>query len=96
MLEFDKEAIEREREKLEDEIYILNQRISLSGTGSSDSVLEAQQALEDAQEAYNRLTANSGRNDCADLEAALTSAKITETGYLQLQNRLLLKKRKTI
>ncbi|WP_230104730.1 hypothetical protein [[Clostridium] scindens] len=75
LLEFDKEAIEREREKLEDEIYILNQRISLSGTGSSDSVLEAQQALEDAQEAYNRLTANSGRNDCADLEAALTSAK---------------------
>ncbi|BDF15040.1 hypothetical protein CLOSCI_03050 [[Clostridium] scindens ATCC 35704] len=75
LLEFNKEAIEREREKLEDEIYILNQRISLSGTGSSDSVLEAQQALEDAQEAYNRLTANSGRNDCADLEAALTSAK---------------------
>lgn len=75
LLEFDKAAIEHEMESLEDEIYILNQRISLSGIGSSDSVLEAQQALADAQEAYDRLAANSGRNDYADLEAAITNAK---------------------
>ncbi len=54
--------------------YILNQKISLSGKGSSDSVLDAQQALDDAQQAYDRLVAKLERNDFADLESALANA----------------------
>lgn len=67
LLEFDVSSIKDKIKSLEDEIYILNQKISLSGKGSSDSVLDAQQA-------YDRLVAKLERNDFADLESALANA----------------------
>ena len=63
LLAFDVSSIKDKIKGLEDEIYILNQKISLSGKGSSDSVLDAQQALDDAQQAYDRLVAKLERND---------------------------------
>ena len=74
LLAFDVSSIKDKIKGLEDEIYILNQKISLSGKGSSDSVLDAQQALDDAQQAYERLVAKLERNDFADLESALANA----------------------
>ena len=96
LLAFDVSSIKDKIKGLEDEIYILNQKISLSGKGSSDSVLDAQQALDDAQQAYDRLVAKLERNDFADPNRRLPMQSKIKTGPSQLQGRHTLRKRRKI
>lgn len=63
LIEFDMSSIEERIKKFEDEIRILNLRIDFSENSGSHDVIEAQQALWDAQKAYERIAAKYARTD---------------------------------
>ena len=81
LLEFDVSSIEEQAKKLEDEIRILQLKIELSGSEGGNDVITAQRNLEDARQAYHRLSEKYARQntrlqeDYSKLEEKLAAAE---------------------